>query len=201
MEIVNNNQQNDSNDLLWKQVMDNVILKHPHVKHHWKEVSHNEKLCSCCSELGGGALIKCSHDKCNKEFHLDCAYNTNGGFYLDYDGNLEFECQHHFKPTTFCSCRKGYDENISYIGCDTCVEWFHYGCVGLTVKEANKLNNYTCSRCQATLNEGKQVSKTLIEKNTIKEERSVHNLSATKSLRVLVEISLGNISLYYIYIY
>eukprot|EP01040_Poterioochromonas_malhamensis_P012481 gene12481-13656_t len=33
------------------------------------------------------------------------------------------------------------------IGCDTCDEWYHFQCVGLSVAQAEKAEKYTCIRC------------------------------------------------------
>lgn len=35
-----------------------------------------------------------------------------------------------------------------YIGCDLCSNWFHGACVGITEKEAKKLEDFVCSDCK-----------------------------------------------------
>ena len=51
----------------------------------------------------------------------------------------------------YCLCRQPYHGNM--IGCDgkygknTCDEWYHFQCVGLTEAQAEKLDSYVCLRC------------------------------------------------------
>lgn len=33
------------------------------------------------------------------------------------------------------------------VGCDTCKEWYHCGCVGLSKAAAEKMESYSCIRC------------------------------------------------------
>lgn len=35
-----------------------------------------------------------------------------------------------------------------YIGCDLCSNWFHGACVGITEKEAQKLEAFVCNDCK-----------------------------------------------------
>lgn len=35
-----------------------------------------------------------------------------------------------------------------YIGCDLCSNWFHGVCVGITEKEAKKLEDFVCNDCK-----------------------------------------------------
>jgi len=35
-----------------------------------------------------------------------------------------------------------------YIGCDLCSNWFHGACVGITEKEAKKLEDFVCPGCK-----------------------------------------------------
>lgn len=35
-----------------------------------------------------------------------------------------------------------------YIGCDLCSNWFHGACVGITEKEAKKMDDYVCNGCK-----------------------------------------------------
>ncbi|KTF79071.1 hypothetical protein cypCar_00039121 [Cyprinus carpio] len=43
-------------------------------------------------------------------------------------------------------CKTPYDE--FYIGCDLCSNWYHGECVGITEKEAKKMDDYICSECK-----------------------------------------------------
>ena len=33
------------------------------------------------------------------------------------------------------------------IGCDTCEDWYHLHCVGISVNQAEKCDKYLCPRC------------------------------------------------------
>lgn len=35
-----------------------------------------------------------------------------------------------------------------YIGCDLCSNWYHGECVGITEKEAKKMDDYICMECK-----------------------------------------------------
>ena len=35
-----------------------------------------------------------------------------------------------------------------YIGCDLCTNWYHGDCVGITEKEAKKMDDYICVECK-----------------------------------------------------
>ncbi|KPP77267.1 nucleosome-remodeling factor subunit BPTF-like, partial [Scleropages formosus] len=48
----------------------------------------------------------------------------------------------------YCVCRTPYDESKFYIGCDLCSNWFHGECVGVTEKEAKKMDDYICNECK-----------------------------------------------------
>lgn len=45
----------------------------------------------------------------------------------------------------YCLCRQLYFGQM--IGCDTCDEWYHFQCVGLTASQAEKAEKYVCIRC------------------------------------------------------
>ncbi|KAM9472506.1 nucleosome-remodeling factor subunit BPTF-like isoform 17-T17 [Salvelinus alpinus] len=48
----------------------------------------------------------------------------------------------------YCVCKTPYDEDKFYIGCDLCSNWFHGACVGITEKEAKKMDDYVCNGCK-----------------------------------------------------
>ncbi|XP_078510455.1 nucleosome-remodeling factor subunit BPTF isoform X2 [Lissotriton helveticus] len=48
----------------------------------------------------------------------------------------------------YCVCKTPYDESKFYIGCDLCTNWYHGDCVGITEKEAKKLDVYICNDCK-----------------------------------------------------
>uniref|UniRef100_A0A8B9JZ96 Bromodomain PHD finger transcription factor n=1 Tax=Astyanax mexicanus TaxID=7994 RepID=A0A8B9JZ96_ASTMX len=51
-------------------------------------------------------------------------------------------------PTLYCICKTPYDETKFYIGCDLCTNWYHGDCVGITEKEAKKMDDYVCVECK-----------------------------------------------------
>uniref|UniRef100_A0A8C6KRY2 Bromodomain PHD finger transcription factor n=1 Tax=Nothobranchius furzeri TaxID=105023 RepID=A0A8C6KRY2_NOTFU len=48
----------------------------------------------------------------------------------------------------YCICKTPYDETKFYIGCDLCTNWYHGECVGITEKEAKKMDDYICVECK-----------------------------------------------------
>ncbi|XP_076148827.1 nucleosome-remodeling factor subunit BPTF-like isoform X5 [Alosa pseudoharengus] len=48
----------------------------------------------------------------------------------------------------YCVCKTPYDESKFYIGCDLCTNWYHGECVGVTEKEALKMDDYICAECK-----------------------------------------------------
>ncbi len=46
-------------------------------------------------------------------------------------------------------CRQPVAEQISWVQCDHCQEWFHCLCVGLTKEYADKIDSYNCKSCKA----------------------------------------------------
>ena len=50
----------------------------------------------------------------------------------------------------YCICRKP-DRGDLMVQCDTCTEWFHGTCVGVTATEALKMKTYKCPPCSPRL--------------------------------------------------
>ena len=46
-------------------------------------------------------------------------------------------------------CRQPVAEQICWVQCDHCQEWFHCLCVGLTKEYAEKIESYNCKSCKA----------------------------------------------------
>eukprot|EP00657_Telonema_sp_P-1_P001922 TRINITY_DN14699_c0_g1_i1.p1 TRINITY_DN14699_c0_g1~~TRINITY_DN14699_c0_g1_i1.p1 ORF type:complete len:222 (+),score=13.09 TRINITY_DN14699_c0_g1_i1:145-810(+) len=40
----------------------------------------------------------------------------------------------------FCCCRTPYDDDLDYLGCDSCEDWFHIECVGISKRMFRKLS-------------------------------------------------------------
>lgn len=45
----------------------------------------------------------------------------------------------------FCLCRRSYEGFM--IGCDSCEEWYHGSCIGVSVSQADRYEKYVCVRC------------------------------------------------------
>ncbi|OCF43991.1 hypothetical protein I317_02097 [Kwoniella heveanensis CBS 569] len=55
------------------------------------------------------------------------------------------------KNAVYCICRKPYaeeEENITMLGCESCDNWFHPNCVGLTDEMVDLLDVYICKSCE-----------------------------------------------------
>ncbi|XP_078611546.1 nucleosome-remodeling factor subunit BPTF-like isoform X3 [Branchiostoma floridae x Branchiostoma japonicum] len=56
----------------------------------------------------------------------------------------------------YCVCKTPYDATQFYIGCDLCSNWFHGACVGITEKQAEQMDSYTCPDCSRLTEDGEQ---------------------------------------------
>lgn len=45
----------------------------------------------------------------------------------------------------YCICRQPYSGDM--VQCDTCEDWYHLSCVGMTAAQAERCDNYICPRC------------------------------------------------------
>nr|XP_019044859.1 hypothetical protein I302_06773 [Kwoniella bestiolae CBS 10118]OCF23789.1 hypothetical protein I302_06773 [Kwoniella bestiolae CBS 10118] len=55
------------------------------------------------------------------------------------------------KNAIYCVCRKPYSEEedeVMMVGCESCDNWFHPGCVGLTEDMVEALDVYICKSCE-----------------------------------------------------
>jgi hypothetical protein len=180
-----------ASDKLWLELMKNEIAVHGESsKKKWKVANDRETECVLCNDVGGGALIRCSSEKCGKYFHLDCAFN-HGGLSLEENGVLTCECDAHNKPILFCSCKQKYDNTKPMVFCDECCDWFHESCEKLKPDDVEEMETYTCLSCSEILKHGKSISKALKEKNIEKDHKSTCNNQATRIVGILVELSGG----------
>ncbi|KAG8083736.1 hypothetical protein GUJ93_ZPchr0016g2631 [Zizania palustris] len=51
--------------------------------------------------------------------------------------------------TTFCKCEMPYNPDDLMIQCEECSDWFHPSCIGMTIKNAKKLEHFFCQSCTA----------------------------------------------------
>lgn len=47
----------------------------------------------------------------------------------------------------FCLCQKSWENDVFMISCDSCNDWFHNECVGLSFVDAKRLKTFVCPRC------------------------------------------------------
>lgn len=50
--------------------------------------------------------------------------------------------------SVYCICQQVYDERQFYIFCESCKDWFHGRCVGVTEEQAAKIPDYICPQCE-----------------------------------------------------
>ena len=46
----------------------------------------------------------------------------------------------------YCLCQQKYVEGEVMLACEKCDEWYHPKCLGISEEEADKLDNWMCSR-------------------------------------------------------
>lgn len=56
------------------------------------------------------------------------------------------------------SCLQPMVDEISWVQCDKCQEWFHCMCVGLTKEIAEKIDSYVCDRCKQSNSKAQNVN-------------------------------------------
>ncbi|CAB4054287.1 BPTF [Lepeophtheirus salmonis] len=49
----------------------------------------------------------------------------------------------------YCICKTKYDATKFYVGCDTCNNWFHGNCVGITEEMSKTMTEYFCDECKS----------------------------------------------------
>ncbi|QQP52174.1 Nucleosomeremodeling factor subunit NURF301like [Caligus rogercresseyi] len=55
----------------------------------------------------------------------------------------------HQKDKVYCICKTKYDATKFYVGCDTCNNWFHGNCVGITEEMSKTMTEYFCDECKS----------------------------------------------------
>ncbi|XP_020231356.2 chromatin remodeling protein EBS, partial [Cajanus cajan] len=76
---------------------------------------------------------------------------------LENVGAEDYFCRFEYKPITgaftpdrvvvYCKCEMPYNPDHLMVQCETCMDWYHPACVGITIEEANKLDHFVCSEC------------------------------------------------------
>jgi heat shock transcription factor 2 len=62
---------------------------------------------------------------------------------LAISGDLDQDSSH--SDNVHCVCRRPFKGFM--IGCDSCNDWFHGSCIGITEDDGNKLEKFVCARC------------------------------------------------------
>ena len=87
----------------------------------------------------------------------------------------------------FCLCREPYDENRFMIACDTCNEWYHLECIGLSEREgkilARATKPYLCPICKKNKKEQQQQQQPQKSQETINEQGTEGDHSPKKCSR------------------
>uniref|UniRef100_A0A674BI36 Nucleosome-remodeling factor subunit BPTF-like n=1 Tax=Salmo trutta TaxID=8032 RepID=A0A674BI36_SALTR len=108
--------------------------------HQAAAAAHAHHTLTHTSQLNPAALVH----KRKREEERDAASTTNAKKkkMITTSGDSKKEIK------LYCVCRTPYDESKFYIGCDLCTNWYHGECVGVTEKEARKMDDYICSECK-----------------------------------------------------
>lgn len=65
----------------------------------------------------------------------------------DDDDGEEDEKEEEEAECSASRCKRPIADEISWVQCDLCQEWFHCSCVGLTKEYAEKIDKYNCTKC------------------------------------------------------
>lgn len=63
---------------------------------------------------------------------------------------LEASSLFKYSDELYCHCCTPTQSDVSYIGCDTCDDWFHFECIGIDPK--SKISTYECKTCSVLNN-------------------------------------------------
>uniref|UniRef100_A0A914H1P7 PHD-type domain-containing protein n=1 Tax=Globodera rostochiensis TaxID=31243 RepID=A0A914H1P7_GLORO len=99
--------------------------------------------CSQCRRWFHGKCVRISQRESKRIPFWQCAdckelQNTEEG---DEQGEIQL---------MFCVCRRPYDKERFYVGCDGCGDWYHPECVNTTEEKINALSGecYLCPDCE-----------------------------------------------------
>ncbi|CAA0825070.1 PHD finger family protein / bromo-adjacent homology (BAH) domain-containing protein [Striga hermonthica] len=78
---------------------------------------------------------------------------------LENVGTEDYFCRFEYKAATgsftpdrvavYCKCEMPYNPDDLMVQCEGCKDWFHPSCMGMTIEEAKKLNQFLCSDCSS----------------------------------------------------
>ena len=61
----------------------------------------------------------------------------------------------------YCVCQQPYNVDTAMISCDSCEEWYHCRCIGLTQTTARSIKMYICPVCLAVRGSEKELEQAL----------------------------------------
>ncbi|EGD79768.1 hypothetical protein PTSG_10753 [Salpingoeca rosetta] len=95
---------------------------------------------------GSGSSGSSGSGKNNMDTKHDDEEQAEGGGGADADSNDDEDEE----DAVYCLCRQP-DDGRMMVFCDSCHEWFHVACVGLTKKKAENLSIFFCPPCKEIL--------------------------------------------------
>jgi len=94
-------------------------------------------------------------DLCQGWFHFECV-GLNEHNSKDLDAWICDDCNsimQNPEEQLYCICKTPYDDSRWYIGCDSCQDWFHGECIGLSKEDGDLMDTYVCEACKKKRNE------------------------------------------------
>jgi len=77
---------------------------------------------------------------------------------LENVGAEDYYCRFEYKAATgafmpdrvavYCKCEMPYNPDDLMVQCELCKDWYHPGCVNMTIEEAKILDKFLCSDCK-----------------------------------------------------
>ncbi|PKA50649.1 hypothetical protein AXF42_Ash017988 [Apostasia shenzhenica] len=78
---------------------------------------------------------------------------------LENVGTEDYFCRFEYKAATggftpdrvavYCKCEMPYNPDDLMVQCEACKDWFHPSCMGMTIEQAKKLDQFLCSDCSS----------------------------------------------------
>ncbi|KAK9151588.1 hypothetical protein Syun_009897 [Stephania yunnanensis] len=128
---------------------------------------------------------------------------------LENVGAEDYFCRFEYKAATggftpdrvavYCKCEMPYNPDDLMVQCEDCKDWFHPSCMGTSIEEAKKLENFVCSDCSSD-DDAKKAAKSFPVSPSIK-PKALSSKQIAKMYGIyysFAEMDLGPISSKYI---